>query len=406
MPMPQIRAPIAPDWVALMDRGGNAPRGSAIRELLAITANRSVIGFGGGLTAPELFPAAELTECLARVLADRPASALQYGPTEGLAALREALAARLSRRGIEVAPDGLLITTGSQQGLDLLAEAFLAKGSKVVIEAPTYVGALQALSAHEPSFTAFPVDAEGLQVDALEEWVGAHGRPDLIYTVPTFGNPSGVTMSSPRRERLIELARRFSVPLLEDDPYSELVYDGLSPVAMRAMPHGEDVIHLGTFSKILAPGIRIGYVVAPRAVLERLILLKQGRDLHTDALAQNMVAEYCTRFGLERHVERLRASYRERRDAMLAALRRTMPASVTWTQPSGGMFLWLTLPVVLDSGELLRAAVAAGVSFVPGTAFHADGGGANSMRLNFTSSSLEEITRGVRILSRLISEAV
>jgi 2-aminoadipate transaminase len=389
-----------------MDRGGNAPRGSAIRELLAITANRSVIGFGGGLTAPELFPAAELTECLARVLADRPASALQYGPTEGLATLREAVAARLSQRGIEVAPDGLLITTGSQQGLDLLAEAFLAKGSKVVIEAPTYVGALQALSAHEPSFTAFPVDADGLQVDALEEWVGAHGRPDLIYTVPTFGNPSGVTMSYTRRERLIELAHRFSVPLLEDDPYSELVYDGLPPVAMRAMPGGEDVIHLGTFSKILAPGIRIGYVVAPRAVLERLILLKQGRDLHTDALAQNMVAEYCTRFGLEPHVERLRASYRERRDAMLAALRRTMPASVTWTQPSGGMFLWLTLPVGVVAAELLRAAVAAGVSFVPGTAFHADGGGANSMRLNFTSSSLEEIARGVGILGRLISEAV
>jgi 2-aminoadipate transaminase len=387
-----------------MDRGGNAPRGSAIRELLAITANRSVIGFGGGLTAPELFPAAELTECLARVLADRPASALQYGPTEGLAALREAVAARLSRRGIEVAPDGLLITTGSQQGLDLLAEAFLAKGSKVVIEAPTYVGALQALSAHEPSFTAFPVDADGLQVDALEEWVDAHGRPDLIYTVPTFGNPSGVTMSYPRRERLIELARRFSVPLLEDDPYWELVYDGLPPVAMRAMPGGEDVIHLGTFSKILAPGIRIGYVVAPRAVLERLILLKQGRDLHTDALAQNMVAEYCTRFGLEPHVERLRASYRERRDAMLAALRRTMPASVTWTQPSGGMFLWLTLPAGVVAAELLRAAVAAGVSFVPGTAFHADGGGANNMRLNFTSSSLEEIALGVGILGRLISE--
>jgi 2-aminoadipate transaminase len=389
-----------------MYRGGKSPRGSAIRELLAITADRSVIGFGGGLTAPELFPAAELTECLERVLADRPASALQYGPTEGLAALREAVAARLSQRGIDVAPDGLLITTGSQQGLDLLAEAFLTEGSPVVIEAPTYVGALQALSAHKPRFKAFSVDADGLQVDALEEWVGANGRPDLIYTVPTFGNPSGVTMSYARRERLIEIARTLAIPLLEDDPYSELSYDGMPPVAMRAIPGGEDVIHVGTFSKVLAPGIRIGYVVAPRVVLERLILMKQGRDLHTDALAQNMVAEYCTRFGLDRHVERLRASYRERRDGMLAALRRLMPASVSWTEPAGGMFLWLTLPVVLDSRELLRAAVAAGVSFVPGTAFHADGGGANSMRLNFTSSSLEEIARGVGILSRLIAEAV
>jgi 2-aminoadipate transaminase len=387
-----------------MDRTGRAPQGSAIRELLAITANRSVIGFGGGLTAPELFPAAELAECLARVLADRPASALQYGPTEGLAALRETLAARLSQRGIDVAPDGVLITTGSQQGLDLLAEAFLTKGSPVMIEAPTYVGALQALSAHEPTFEAFAVDGEGFQVDALEEWVDVHGRPDLIYTVPTFGNPSGVTMSYRRRERLIELARKLAIPLLEDDPYSELSYDGLPPVAMRAMPGGEDVIHVGTFSKVLAPGIRIGYVVAPRVVLERLILMKQGRDLHTDALAQNMVAEYCTRFGLDSHVERLRGSYRERRDAMLVALRRTMPASVSWTQPAGGMFLWLTLPAGRETGELLRTAVAAGVSFVPGTAFHADGGGANCMRLNFTSSSLEEIARGVGILARLISE--
>jgi 2-aminoadipate transaminase len=387
-----------------MDRTGRAPRGSAIRELLAITANRSVIGFGGGLTAPELFPAAELAECLARVLADRPASALQYGPTEGLAALRETLAARLSQRGIDVAPDGVLITTGSQQGLDLLAEAFLTKGSPVMIEAPTYVGALQALSAHEPEFKAFSVDGDGFQVDALEEWVDVHGRPDLIYTVPTFGNPSGVTMSYRRRERLIELARKLAVPLLEDDPYSELSYDGLPPVAMRAMPGGEDVIHVGTFSKVLAPGIRIGYVVAPRVVLERLILMKQGRDLHTDALAQNMVAEYCTRFGLDSHVERLRGSYRERRDAMLVALRRTMPASVSWTQPAGGMFLWLTLRAGRETGELLRTAVAAGVSFVPGTAFHADGGGANCMRLNFTSSSLEEIAQGVGILARLISD--
>ena len=389
-----------------MDRSGNPPRGSAIRELLAITANRSVIGFGGGLTAPELFPAAELTECLERVLKDRPASALQYGPTDGLAALREAVAERLCARGIEVAPGGLIITTGSQQGLDLLAEAFLAKGSPVAIEAPTYVGALQALSAHEPSFHAFPVDGEGLRVDALEEWVDVHGRPDLIYTVPTFGNPSGVTMSYARREHLIELARKLAVPVLEDDPYSELAYDGTPPVAMRAMPGGEDVIHVGTFSKVLAPGIRIGYVVAPRAVLARLILMKQGRDLHTDALAQNMVAEYCARFGLDRHVERLRASYRERRDAMLAALGRTMPASVSWTQPAGGMFLWLSLPPGVIAGELLNKAVAAGVSFVPGTAFHADGGGANSMRLNFTSSSLEDIARGVGILSRLVSAEI
>lgn len=404
MPIPQIRKPTEPDWTRILERNGNAPRRSEIRDLLAITADRAVIGFGGGLTAPELFPASEMTECLRRVLAEDPASALQYGPTQGLAALREVVATRLSARGVECTPDGVLITTGSQQGLDLVAGALLAKGSPLVIEAPTYVGALQAFSACEPAFKSFAIDEEGLQVEALEEWLAADGHPALIYTVPTFGNPSGVTMSRRRRERVLELAREFAIPLVEDDPYSELAYDGQPPVALRAMPGGENVIHLGTFSKVLAPGIRIGYLVAPRPVLERLILLKQGRDLHTDALAQSMVAEYCRRFGLDSHIDRLRASYRQRRDTMVEWLRRTMPASVTWTQPAGGMFLWLTLPPGLAAGELLRAGVAAGVSFVPGTAFHADGAGVNCARLNFTSSSLAEIAQGIQILGGLITE--
>ncbi len=394
------------DWPALLDRAGNPPRRSEIRDLLAITARRSVIGFGGGLTAPELFPAMELAETLRQVLSEQPVAALQYGPTEGLPALRDVVAARLVERGIRCSASEVIITTGAQQALDLVAEALVARGGTVVVEAPTYVGALQVFAGHEPVFKSFGMDADGLDVEALGDWLRASSRPALIYTVPTFQNPSGVTLSPARRTRLLELSARFGVPVVEDDPYSELAYDSDTPVALRAMPGGESVIHIGTFSKVLSPGIRVGYVVAPAPVLDRLVLLKQGRDLHTDALAQSMVAEYCCGFGLDRHIERLRPAYRARRDAMVEALREEMPAGVTWTQPAGGMFLWVTLPERFSVKELLLAAVDAGVSFVPGTAFHADAAGAHSLRLNFTSSTLQEIATGIRVLGRLVKERV
>jgi 2-aminoadipate transaminase len=391
------------DWPSLLDHG-KPPRRSEIRELLAITARRSVIGFGGGLTAPELFPAMELTETLRQVLSEHPTAALQYGPTEGLPALRGVVAARLTDRGMRCSPSDVIITTGAQQALDLVAEALVGKGGTVVVEAPTYVGALQVFAGHEPSFKSFAMDADGLDVDALEAWLSRSPRPALVYTVPTFQNPSGVTLSPLRRARLLELSARYGVPVVEDDPYSELAFDSKTPIALRAMSGGEDVIHIGTFSKILSPGIRVGYVLAPAPVLDRLVLLKQGRDLHTDALAQSMVAEYCCGYGLDRHIERLRPAYRARRDAMLAALRDHMPAGVSWTQPAGGMFLWVTLPERIVVKELLPAAVDAGVSFVPGTAFHANAGGEHSLRLNFTSSTLQEIAAGIGLLSGLVKE--
>lgn len=392
------------NWTSLLERDGGAPRRSEIRDLLAVTARRSVIGFGGGLTAPELFPAMELAETLRQVLTEDPVAALQYGPTEGSPALREVVAARLSERGMRCEPSEVVITTGAQQALDLVAEALVPRRGTVIIEAPTYVGALQVFAGHEARFVSFGMDAEGLDVDTLEASLCTSPRPAAIYTVPTFQNPSGVTLSPARRARLLELSQRFGVPVVEDDPYSELAYDSGTPVALRAMPGGEDVIHVGTFSKVLSPGIRVGYVLAPAPVLDRLVLLKQGRDLHTDALAQCMVAEYCRGFGLDRHIARLRPAYRARRDAMLAALTELMPAGVTWTQPAGGMFLWVTLPGRIAVKELLPAAIDAGVSFVPGSAFHADATGAHSLRLNFTSSSLQEIERGVGLLARLVGE--
>ena len=404
---PNPDTPVGLDWTDLLNRVGRSPRRSEIRDLLSMTARADVIGFGGGLTAPDMFPAAELTEALRRVLETRPVAALQYGPTEGLLELRDVAAARMQRRGIACSAGDVLITTGSQQALDLVAEALLDRGSLLLVEAPTYVGALQAFGGHEPDFVSFPLDADGLPVDDVAALLArSRRRAGLLYTVPSFQNPSGVTMSRARRMDLLRLAHTYGFPMVEDDPYGELVYDGEVPTALRSLPGGEDVIHLGTFSKVLSPGIRIGYVVAPRALRERLILLKQGRDLHTDALAQCMVAEYCGRFGLDNHIERLRIAYRERRDAMLAELADSMPDGAVWTRPAGGMFLWLTLPEGVSARELLPAAVAAGVTFVPGTAFHADGGGDRSLRLNFTSSSLEQISKGIHILGGLVRKRI
>jgi 2-aminoadipate transaminase len=394
-------------WTEILAHAGRSPGRSEIRDLLSITARKDIIGFGGGLTAPEMFPAAELTVALRSVLESRPVSALQYGPTEGLLELREVVAARLRLRRIACEASDVLITTGSQQALDLVAEALVDRGSPLMVEAPTYVGALQAFGGREPEFVSFSLDEDGLPVDEVTAWLARdRQRPALLYTIPSFQNPSGVTMSHGRRRRLLELIQTFGIPVVEDDPYGELVYEGECPRALRSLPGGEEVIHLGTFSKVLSPGIRIGYVVAPQPVRERLILLKQGRDLHTDALAQAMVAEYCCRFGLDSHIERLRTAYSARRDAMLDALELAMPDGVVWTKPAGGMFLWVTLPPVISVRELLSAAVEAGVSFVPGTAFHADGGGDRSLRLNFTSSSIEEISKGIRILGGLVQDRV
>jgi 2-aminoadipate transaminase len=268
---------------------------------------------------------------------------------------------------------------------------------EVLVESPSYVGALQALSARDVTFVACPGDEQGLRVDALRARCGPDSA--LIYSVPTFQNPSGGTMTLERRRDLLAAARDLGLPVVEDDPYSELRYDGETVPALRALPGGEDVIHVGTFSKVLSPGLRLGWVVAPRPVAEQIVLAKQGADLHTDALTQRAVVRFCRDHDLEAHVRALRAAYRERRDAMLSALADLMPAGTTWTRPEGGMFLWVTLPEGLEAVPLLAEALERRVAFVPGAAFHVDGGGARSLRLNFTNSSPERIRVGVERLA-------
>jgi 2-aminoadipate transaminase len=383
------------DWKAVLERSGRAPRASAIRDLLSVTERPDVISFAGGLPAPELFPAAGLRAAFDGVLREDAGGALQYGPTPGHRPLRELVAERLGRRGIACDAEDVVITTGSQQALDLLGRVLAGPGMEVLVESPTYVGALQALSARDVSFTALPGDEHGLRSDLLRRGP----ETALLYTVPTFQNPSGGTMALERRREVISRARDLGLPVVEDDPYSELRYDGEPVPALRALPGGEDVVHLGTFSKVLSPGIRLGWVVAPRPVAERVVLAKQGADLHTDGLTQRAVVRFCRDNDLDAHVLTLRAAYSERRDAMLAALAKLMPAGTSWTRPDGGMFIWVTLPDGFEALTLLAEAIERRVVFVPGAAFHVDGLGTRSLRLNFTNSPQERIREGVARLA-------
>jgi 2-aminoadipate transaminase len=392
-------------WEKLLGDCDRRLRGSAIRDLLAVTAQPHMISFAGGLPAPELFPVEELRASFDAVLRTDGAGALQYGPTEGHRPLRAYLAERLRTRGIVATPEEILLTTGSQQGLDLLGKVLLRPGAQAIVEAPSYVGALQAFGAREPRYTPVAMDEQGLRVDEVERALDgtAPEGAALLYTVATFQNPSGVTMSPPRRAALLALCQARELPLIEDDPYGELRYEGDEVPPLRALPGGEETIYLGTFSKILVPGLRLGWIVAPRPLIARLIIAKQGTDLHTDSLAQRAVLHYCTHADLAGHIARLRTFYRTRRDAMMAALARHFPAGVRWTRPQGGLFTWVTLPAGTDSTAVLVDAVARGVAFVPGAAFYVDGGGAHCLRLNFSRTAPEVIDEGVQRLSAVVT---
>ena len=386
---------------------------STIRELLKITEQPGVISFAGGLPAPEVFPIKEFEEATQRVLKEHGPQALQYSTTEGYRPLREMIARHTARYGIAVEPDNILITSGSQQALDLIGKVFLNPGDRVLVERPTYLGALQAWKAYQAEYVTVPIDDDGMRTDLVEEALRA--GPKFIYALPNFQNPAGVTLSHERREELVALADRYGVPIVEDDPYGQLRYEGehLPPLIVidkhRRMREGYsgNVIYLSTFSKTLAPGLRLGWVIAPRRVIQKLVQAKQGADLHTSTFTQ-MVAYEVARGGfLDRHVREIREVYRERRDAMLAAMERYFPSGVHWTRPQGGLFLWVTLPEAIDAGKLLKAAVEEEkVAFVPGSAFYPDGSGHNTMRLNFSYSTPDVIEEGIRRLGRVLTRAL
>lgn len=385
---------------------------SVIRELLKLLEDPAIISFAGGLPAPEVFPRERIELAARRVLEEHGDSALQYGATEGYRPLRELLVRHMARYGIDVGPENVLVTTGSQQGLDLIGKLLLNPGDHVATEEPTYLGALQAFTGYQAEYLPVPIDDEGMLVDRLEDVLRA--APKFIYVLPNFQNPGGVTLSLDRRRRLVELAERYGTPVVEDDPYGQLRYEGdhLPPLVKldadrSGCAHGERsfrgrVLYLGTLSKTLAPGLRIGWVVAPEEVIVKLAQMKQGADLHTSTFAQ-MVAYETARGGfLDRHVRRIRAVYGARRDAMLQALARHFPAGVRWTRPQGGLFLWVTLPEGADAAALLPLALTEKVAFVPGSAFHPRGGGGNTFRLNFSYCSPEVIEEGIGRLGAVL----
>jgi 2-aminoadipate transaminase len=379
---------------------GLAP--SAVREILKVADRRDVISFAGGLPAPELFPLEAIAEAFARTFADVGPRALQYGVTEGYLPLREWIAARLARRGVETSPENLLVTSGAQQGIDLVARALLDPGDIVVTENPTYLAALQVFAAAEAEVVPVGGDDEGICVAELPDVLTAR-NVRLIYVCPDFSNPRGTTLSARRREQLVEIARRYRVPILEDDPYGELRYTGEAPPAIAAFD--ETVIRLGTFSKILAPGLRIGWLHGPEPLVRRLAILKQTTDLHTATLAQHATAKLLETFNLDVHVSKLRATYGARRDAMLDALLRVMPKGTVWTKPGGGLFVWLALPEGSYDAAVFDAALARGVAVVPGAGFFVGDPSHRFLRLNFSNRPKEEIETGIATLAASIESS-
>lgn len=386
-------------------------KSSAIRELLKLTEDPEVISFAGGMPAPEVFPYDEFREACDRVLTHHGAQALQYGSTEGYSPLREMIARHTARYGIEVTPDNIMITSGSQQALDLLGKVFINHGDRILVESPTYLGALQAWNIYGAEYVTVRSDENGMVTDELE---GAlRTGPKFIYALPNFQNPTGVTIPYDRRVKLIEMADHYGVPIIEDDPYGQLRYEGEHIPALEVMECGMNpnlgcysgnVIYLSTFSKTLAPGIRLAWVIAPPEVIRKLVTAKQGADLHTATFNQ-MVAYEVARGGfLDRHIEVIRRTYRERRDVMIESLEEHMPAGVTFTRPQGGLFLWLTLPVGMNSVQLFREAVRQKVAFVPGESFYPNGGGTNTMRLNFSNATPEKINEGIARLANVVYE--
>ena len=399
-------SPVPPSplpWAEVFSLRTRATGDPLIRDMMALCAQEDVISFAAGVPAPDLYPLDEFRAVVDEVLARDGRTLLQHCPTEGYFPLREWLAERMAERGARVSARNVLVLTGSQQGLDLVARLLLDPGDVVIAESPSYLGVLQVFQAAGVRLLTVPLDEQGMRVDLLEQ-ILARSRPKLIYTLPTFQNPTGVTLNLERRYQLLALAQRYQVPILEDDPYGELRYEGTLVPTLKALDRYGHVLYLSTFSKILFPGLRLGWLVAPEQVIERLALIKQLTDLHTNTLGQWSLAEFCRRGLLEEHLARLREVYPRRRDVICAALERYCPPGMTWNRPAGGFYLWCHLPAGLHARELLTEAARRQVAFIVGDACHVDGGGQEWIRLNFTYHTEGLIVEGVRRLGQAMEE--
>ena len=375
-------------------------KASEIRELLKLTEMPDIISFAGGLPSPAAFPTETVKKIVSELMVEKGGYVLQYGTTEGVTALRKALLARLKEtQGFEASMENIIITAGSQQSLDLVGKIFLDPGDNVIVGAPTYLAATNAFRLFRANVESVPIGNNGMDMDYLEEKIRQMERHSksikFIYVIPTFQNPMGVSMSVEGRKRLLEIAREHDLLILEDDPYSELRYEGTPLPSIKSMDEDGRVVYMGTISKVLAPGLRIAWVVGEVDIINKMILAKQPTDLCTNTLGQHIAAKYISEGYIDPHIERIRDMYRRKRDRMLKALEDKMPEGITWTHPEGGMFIWVTLPDGMNARSILEKAITEKVAYVVGDAFFPDGTGKNTLRLNFTNADDDKIDEGI-----------
>jgi 2-aminoadipate transaminase len=382
-------------------------KASEIRELLKLTEDPEIISFGGGMPSPKSFPINFVKKIIKKVLNEHGAQALQYGPTEGITPLREILIKRMENtRDIRCNLDQILITSGSQQVLDLAPKVLINPGDYIVVESPTYIGALTAFNAYQPKYIPVQMDKNGMKTDELEEKIKENkNKPiKLIYTIPTFQNPAGVSLSLERRRHLLEIAETYGIPILEDEAYSELLYSGKPLPPIKSMDKNDLVIYTHTFSKVLSPGFRLGWVVGNEEIIRKIAIAKQGADLCTNMLVQFIAKEYVESGFIDKQIPKIRRMYKRKRNIMLKALKENFPDGSTWTKPNGGMFIWVTLPEKIDTKEIFSDAIMAKVAYVHGAAFCVDNSGHNTMRLNFSNTDDDKIEEGIKRLAKIIKE--
>jgi len=378
---------------------------SDIREILKITANPEVISFAGGLPAPELFPVEEMKQVAITVLDEAGAEALQYSTTEGFMPLRKQIAIRMKNKfDVDTTYENIQIISGSQQGLDLSGKLFIDEGDVVLCESPTYLAAISAFNAYGPRFIAVPTDDDGMIMEELEKIMENTPNIKLIYVIPDFQNPTGRTWSMERRKKFMSVINKYEIPVIEDNPYGELRFEGERLPALKTFDTKGLIIFFSTFSKIFCPGLRIGWIVADKKFLEKYVLVKQGTDLHTSTMSQREISKYIERYDLDANVEKIIQVYKGRRDIMLATMKREFPVSVKYTHPQGGLFLWVELPLYIKARELLLRCLEDNVAFVPGDSFFPNGGVENTLRLNYSNMSEERIIEGIKRLAKVIKE--
>lgn len=380
-------------------------KSSAIREILKITSRPEVISFAGGLPAPELFPLKDISDGAQHPFSRYGSTALQYSVTEGIPQLRQRIASEFHTNERTISINNVVITQGSQQGLDLLSKLFLDKGSVVFTENPSYLGALQSFQLFRAEIVPIPSDEDGIQPTSLMERLKQKKRPALVYLMPNFQNPTGSSLSLERRRKLVEIVKDYDLTVIEDDPYIELAFTGEKLPSLFDLGGSRNFIYLSSFSKTVAPGLRIAYVLADEEIISKLVIVKQGTDLQTNTLGQYLVYEYLESGKYLRHIENLRKMYELRRDCMLASMKKHFPESVTWNRPKGGMFLWVKLPEGRDAQELLKRCLERNVAFVPGQEFFPDGSGKNTIRLNFSNASTENIEQGIARIGEVLRES-